>query len=176
MKTYIVGTHLKCLIEALLMRTHNMFSWRYKKNFITFCFTNVAWQTQRGHVVRLCHWRRQCHYHTFLFCSVKFEGRHWFHSNFAELYITVKYRLSSILIIIRQILAELWPFFDLVFVVCFRLVTFEGMHWFHSDFAKLYVTVKYRSNSILVIIHQIWLSYGPFLTFFVGVLILVSAH
>ena len=32
-------------------------------------------------------------------------------------YITVKYRSSSILVITRKILATLWPFFDLVFVV-----------------------------------------------------------
>ena len=32
----------------------------------------------------------------------------------AWLYITVKYRSSSILVIIHQIFAKLWPFFDLV--------------------------------------------------------------
>ena len=31
-KTYVVGTHLKRLTEALLMSTHNMFLCRYKKN------------------------------------------------------------------------------------------------------------------------------------------------
>ena len=35
------------------------------------------------------------------------------------------------------------------------MVTFEGMHWFHLNFAELYITEKYRSSSILVIIHQI---------------------
>ena len=35
----------------------------------------------------------------------------------------VKYRSSSILVIIRKFLAELWPFFDLVFVVVFILVS-----------------------------------------------------
>ena len=100
---------------------------------------------------------------------------HSFHSNFAELYITVKYRLSSILVIIRQILAELWPFFDLVFVVRFRSITFEGMHSFHSNFAELYITVKYRSSSILVIIIQNLAELWPFFDLvFVGVLILVS--
>ena len=44
MKTYDVGTHKKHLSEALLMSTHNMFSWRnitktnlfkYTENFTT---------------------------------------------------------------------------------------------------------------------------------------------
>ena len=39
-------------------------------------------------------------------------------------------------------------------------VTFEGIHWFHSNFAELYITVNYRSSWILIIIRQIWLSYG----------------
>ena len=71
-----------------------------------------------------------------------------FHSNFAELYITIKYRSSLILVIICQMLAELWPCFDLVFVVDYRSITFEGMHWFHSNFAKLYISLKYRSFDI----------------------------
>ena len=32
MKTYTVGTHKKCLDEALLTNTHNIYSLRYKKN------------------------------------------------------------------------------------------------------------------------------------------------
>ena len=50
---------------------------------------------------------------------------HWFHSNFAELYITVKYRSSSILVIVCQIFAQLWPFFDLVFVGVLILVSVQ---------------------------------------------------
>ena len=65
---------------------------------------------------------------TLCFHSITFEGMYGFHSDFAELYITIKYRSSLILVIICQILAELWPFFDFVFVVCFRSITFEGMH------------------------------------------------
>ena len=63
--------------------------------------------------------------HSFIVCfrSIAFEGVHWFHSNVAELYITIKYRSSSILVIIRQILAELWPFFDIVFVGVLILVS-----------------------------------------------------
>ena len=75
--------------------------------------------------------------------------------NFAELYITVKYRSSTILVIFCKILAKLWSFFDIVFVVRFGSVTFEGMHQFHWNFAELYITVKYRSTSILVIIRQV---------------------
>ena len=60
--------------------------------------------------------RRRCRRHTYRFRLITFEGMYGFHSNFAELYITIKYRSSSILVIIHQILAELWPFFDLVFV------------------------------------------------------------
>ena len=56
----------------------------------------------------------------FRFRSITLEGMYGFHSNFAELYINIKYRSSSILVIFRQSLAELWSFFDIVFVVCFR--------------------------------------------------------
>ena len=41
-----------------------------------------------------------------------------FHSNFAEPYITIKYRSVSILVIIHQILAELWAFCNFVFSFC----------------------------------------------------------
>ena len=51
------------------------------------------------------------------FGSITFAGMHWFYWKFTEGYIIVKYRSSSILVIIRKILAKLWPFFDLVFVV-----------------------------------------------------------
>ena len=58
-----------------------------------------------------------------LFSFNNFEGMYWFHSNFAELFITIKYRSSSIFVIIRQILAELWPFFDFGFVGVLILVS-----------------------------------------------------
>ena len=61
-------------------------------------------------------------------------------------------------------MANLWPFFDLVFVVSFSSAAFEEMHWFHSNFAELYITVKYRSSLILVIIHQILAELWPFLS------------
>ena len=84
-----------------------------------FCVACVAWQTQRDHVVRprrrRRRRRRRCRRHTVCVRSIIFEGMHGFLSNFTELYITVKYRSSSIFVIIRQSLAELWPFFDLVF-------------------------------------------------------------
>ena len=98
--------------------------------FITCnCVACIAWQTHRDHVVRPHRWHhRRCHRHTFPFHSITFEEMYGFHSNFAELYITIKYRSSSLLVIIRQIWAELWPFFDLVFVVRFLSVTFEGMY------------------------------------------------
>ena len=89
----------------------------------TFCVTCIAWQTHKDHVV--CPRRRR---HTVRFHSITFEGMYGFHSDFAELYITIKYRSSLTLVIICQILAELWPLFDLVFVVHFCSVTFEGMH------------------------------------------------
>ena len=72
-------------------------------------------------------------------------------------------------------LAEFWPFFYLVFVVCFCSIIFEGMHWFHSNFAELYITAKYMSSSKLVIIRQILAELWPFFNLvFVGTLILVS--
>ena len=78
---------------------------------------------------------------------------------------------------ISQILTELWPFFDLVFVVCFWSITFDGMHRFHSNFAELYFTVKYRSSAVLVIICQILAELWPFFDLvFVGVLKLVSTQ
>ena len=91
-----------------------------------FCVICVAWQTYKDHVVRprRRRWLR-CRGHTFRLRSVTFEGMHWCHSNFAELYITVQYRSSSILVIIRQILAELWPFFDLSF--CSGLLVCPGI-------------------------------------------------
>ena len=30
---YVVGTHLKCLSEMLLMSTHTMFLWKIRKNY-----------------------------------------------------------------------------------------------------------------------------------------------
>ena len=141
-------------ISELMLPT--LFRRSDKKSFhfcvVHFCVTCVAWQTHRDHVVHP-HWRGRCCRHTFRFRSITFDGMYGFHSNFAELYIAIKYRSGSILVIIRQNLAELWPFFDLVFVVCFCSITFEGMHWFHSNFAELYIDVKYRSSLILVIIH-----------------------
>ena len=72
-----------------------------------FCVACVAWQTHRDHVVRPRRRRRRCRCrrHTFRFRSITFEGMYGFQSNLAELYITLKYRLSSILVFIRQILA-----------------------------------------------------------------------
>ena len=73
------------------------------------------------------------------------------------------------------LLIEMWPFFDLAFVVRFHSIIFEGVHWFHSNFAKLIITVKYKSSSTLVIICQILAELWPFFELvFVGVLILVS--
>ena len=107
------------------------------------------------------------------FRSITFEGMHWFHSDVAEIYITVKYRSNSILVIIHQILAELWPFFNLVFVgdIGFRSITFAEMHWFYWKFAEGYIIVKYRSGLILVIIRKNLAKLWPFfsLVFVVGV-------
>ena len=137
--------------------THN------QANIFLFCVACVAWQTHKDHIVRPRCLRRRCRRqrrrrrrrrHTFHFRSTILEEMYGFHSNFAELYISIQNRSSSILVLIRQILAELWPFFDLVFVVRFRSITFAGMHWFHSNFAGLYINIKYRSRSILVIIRQ----------------------
>ena len=48
------------------------------------------------------------------FHSITFAGMHWFYWKLAEGYIIVKYKSSSILVIILKILGKLWPFFDLV--------------------------------------------------------------
>ena len=65
----------------------------------------VAWQTRRDHefvsIIGIVSVGITLH-----FRLVTFEGMHWFHSKSAG----VKYRSSSVLVIIPQILAELWPF------------------------------------------------------------------
>ena len=114
------------------------------------------------------------------FWSITFAGMHWFHWKFAEGYIIVKYRSSSILVLS----AKFWllcPFFNLVFVGVMILVsdltiTFARIHWFYWKFAEVYIIVRYRSSSILVIICKILARLWPFFDLlFVGVLILVSA-
>ena len=74
-------------------------------------------------------------------------------------YITVKYRSNSILIIIRQILPEIWPFFDLVFVSVLILVS--DFIW---KFTEGYTIVKYmyKSSLILVISCKILAELWPF--------------
>ena len=103
------------------------------------------------------------------FRSITFAGMHWFYWKFAEGYITVKYRLSSILVIIRKILA-VKALFRLTFCWCvdigFRSITFAGMHWFYWKFAEGYIIVKYRPSSILVIIRKILAKLWPFFDLF----------
>ena len=100
------------------------------------------------------------------FRSITFAGMHWFYWKFAEGYIIVKYRSILIFVIIRKILAEIWPFFDLFFCFCvdisFHSITFAGMHWFYWKFAEGYIIVKYRSSSILVFICKILGKFWPF--------------
>ena len=117
------------LNQGLCTALHNLLYFQHHFERC-FCVACVAWQTHRDHVVRShCRRRQQrCRRHTFRFRSIAFEGMYGFQSNLAELYIIIKYRSSLILVIICQILAELWPFFDLIFVVRFCSVTFEGMH------------------------------------------------
>ena len=56
-----------------------------------------------------------------------FSGVHWFYWKFAKGYIIVKYRSSLILVVICQILAELRPFFSLVFVGVLILVSTQNL-------------------------------------------------
>ena len=49
------------------------------------------------------------------FRLITFAGMHY--GKFAEGYIIVKYWSGEILVIIRKVVAKLWPIFDLVFVV-----------------------------------------------------------
>ena len=108
-------------VNILEIRTAKVYILRGKRKYIRFecsyfCVTCIAWQTHRDHVVCLhrqqCHLHCRCCRHTFCFCSITFEGMHWFYSKSAVVYIIVKYRSSWILVIICQILAELWPFFN----------------------------------------------------------------
>ena len=55
---------------------------------------------------------------------------HLFYQKFAEGYIIVKYRSSLILVTIHKILVELWPIFNLVFVV--RLQTWTNPYGLHN--------------------------------------------
>ena len=142
----------------------------------------------------------------------------WFHSNFAKFHITIISRSYSILVIVHQILAESWPFFNsfccsfllsnfwrdaliqfrlcrtlyhckiqvrfnignhlpkfgwvmtlfwLSFCWCvdigFRSITFARLHWLYWKFAEGYIIVKYRSISILVIIHKSLGKLWPFI-------------
>ena len=61
----------------------------------------------------------------FGFRSITFAGMHWFYWKFAERYIIVNYRSNSILVIIRKMLAQLWPFFQLNFCGALILVSAE---------------------------------------------------
>ena len=47
------------------------------------------------------------------FQSITLEGMHQFHLNFTEGSSIIKYRPSSQKGVIRKLLTELWPFFDL---------------------------------------------------------------
>ena len=99
------------------------------------------------------------------FRSITFAEMLLIHLKFAERYF---YRWSLIFVIVRKMLAELWSFFDFFFVVVLILVftiTFAGMHWFYWKFAQGYIIVKYRSSSILVIIHKILAKLWPFFDF-----------
>ena len=42
------GTHWKCLIEALLMSNHNMFSWRNKKNMWILLLSGAKFSLKAG--------------------------------------------------------------------------------------------------------------------------------
>ena len=100
--------------------------------------------THRDHVVCPRPRQRRCHHHTFRFLSITWREALVSFKLCRTLYHS-KYRPSSILVIIPQILAELWPFFDLVFVVSFYSVTFQEMHWFHSMFIDLVFVVSFYS-------------------------------
>ena len=117
---------------------------------LSYCVTSVAWQTHRDHVVRSrrqrrSRWcpRRWCRRHTFRFCSITFEGMYWFHSNFAEHYITIKYKSSLILVVICQIFAELRPFINLVFVVRFHSITFDFIQTLQRTLYHCKIQVKF---------------------------------
>ena len=110
-------------------------------------------QTHRDQVV--CPYCHRCHCHTFRFLLNNFWRdalisfrlcRTLYHCK-----IQVKFDIGNHPSNFGWVMVLFW-----VFVVCFRSLTFEGMHWFQSNFAELYITVKYRSSSILVIIRQIF--------------------
>ena len=88
-----------------------------------------------------------------------FERMHLFHSKSAEVYITVKYRSSSILVITGQFWLTYGPFSINVFVVGLRyrfpFNKFGTDALISYDVCKGYIIVKYRSNSKLVIIREI---------------------
>ena len=120
----------------------------------------VAWQTHRDHIIR----PRRCRRRRWI---------HWFHWKFAEWYIIVNYRSRTILVIIRKILTELWPFFRHSFCCCvdigFRSITFAGDALISLAVCRR--IVKYTSISILVIIHKSLAELWPFYdsVFVVGV-------
>ena len=99
------------------------------------------------------------------FRSITFAGMHWFYWKFAEGCIIVKYRSSSILVILQNF-GWIMAVFQLSFCCCvdigFHSITFAGMHWFYWKFAEGYIIVKYRSSMILVIICKILGKLWPF--------------
>ena len=95
-------------------------------------------------------------------CSVTFAGMHWFYWKFAEQYIIVKYRSDLILVIIRKILAELWSFFNLLFVGVLILVSAQQLLQGCIDFIEsLHLRIYHCKIQVKF---ELWLSYGPFLT------------
>ena len=82
-----------------------------------------------------------------------------------------------ILVIICQILAELWSFFDLVFVGGLILVSDCRDALILLKVCRRIYHCKIQVSSILVIIHKIMVELWSFLDLvFVSVLILVSAQ
>ena len=109
---------------------------------ILFVQPCIAWQTHRYHVV--CPRRQQqcqCCRHTFCFCSVTFEETYGFHSIFLEIYITIKYRSSSILIIIwlnyTPDIRSMWGYIIFAFpFICSYVRSF--VHTFIRSFVRLF--------------------------------------
>ena len=81
---------------------------------------------------------------------------HKFHLNFTEGSIIIKYRSSSIKGVIRKIMTELWPFFDLDFglIVVSDQYTFTLIllkpHWCFGHGLKICMWFGYKPQIIFV--------------------------
>ena len=81
------------------------------------------------------------------FRAISFEHSYVLDSYFIHRYIIIKYRSSSIMDKIHQLLSELWPLISVKKMVCWA-ISFEYICETDSYFIHRYIIIKYRSRLI----------------------------